>query len=120
MKRTFFGLAALALLLVTAESAKAQFFGGSYSTRVGDRGRITVGVGNGGGYYGGGYGRGYGYGNGYGGGYSSPYAYSSPYGYGQPFGYAQPYYAPTTTSFYYGTPSSSFYYSNRPRYRWGW
>jgi hypothetical protein len=44
MKRAFLGIAAFALLLATAESAKAQI-GVSYSTRVGNSGFVTVGYG---------------------------------------------------------------------------
>src|SRR5687767_6434428 len=105
MKRLFLGIAALALLLVTTESASAQGFGVSYGTRVGNSGFLSVGYGTGWGGWGG-----YGY-PAYGYGYAAPvygYSYAAPaYGYS----YAPVYSAPV----YYSSPSYGVSY-----YRGGW
>jgi hypothetical protein len=111
MRRIFLSIAALALMLVTADSAFAQRWGigvgwgggywgapgysVSYGTRVGD-GFVRVGYSSGGYYYG--Y-PAYGY-------YSTPVYYTSP-------GY---YYS--TPTYYYSSP---VYYSGYYSYpRWGW
>ncbi len=95
--------------LFMADEAKAQGFF-SYSTKLGNNGRLTVGSGS---PYGGyGYG-GYGYASPYvvpSYGFASPYAYPS---YGYPaygYGYAQPYYG----------SSFSYYGGSRGGYRGGY
>ena len=94
MKRLFLGIFALALLLVTTETAKAQGFGISYGTRVGNSGFLSVGYGSGWG----GYGYGYGY-PAYG------YSYAAPV-----YGYS---YAPVYSTPVYGySYAAPVYYSN--------
>jgi hypothetical protein len=114
MKRVFLGMAALALLLVTTETANAQYwrvgggygYGGpslgvSYGTRIGDSGFLRVG------YFSGGYGYpGYGY--------AYPaYGYAAPV-YAAPVYYARPYYS---SPYYYSRPYYGGYYGRRG---WGW
>jgi len=91
MKRLFLGIAALALLLVTTESASARpwygvsagygwggpYVGASYGTRIGNNGFLSVG-----------------YSTGFGG-----------YGYGYPaYGYSYPSYGYSYAPTYYSTP----------------
>jgi len=129
MKRLFLGIAALALLLVTTESASARpwygvsagygwggpYVGASYGTRVGNNGFLSVGYSTG---FGGGYGYGYpayGYG-GYG--YAAPaygYSYAAPVYAAPVYGYS--YAAPV----YYSSPSIGFsYYRGGWGRGWGW
>ncbi|HVK12686.1 MAG TPA: hypothetical protein VM597_28305 [Gemmataceae bacterium] len=106
MKRAFLGVAAFALLLVTADSAKAQF-GVSYSTRVGNSGFVTVGYGAPAyGYYAPTYG------------YYSPGVYQSSYVYPSTY-YSAPAYYPAYTTGYYAQPSYGVYYNSGPRWGWG-
>jgi hypothetical protein len=128
MKRMFLGLAALALLLITTETASARpwygvsggwgyggpYVGASYASRVGNNGFISVGVSA----PLGGYGYDYGYPS-YG--YVAPAYYSTPV-YAAPVYYSTPayyttpyYYAPA----YYASPSIGFSYYSGPRYRYG-
>jgi len=123
MKRLFLGIAALALLLVTTETASARpwygvsagygwggpYVGASYGTRVGNNGFLSVGVSAPLGGYGG-YGYSYPtYGYGYAPTYSTPvydYSYATPV-------YSAPVYYSTPA--YYSSPSIGFSY-----YRGGW
>src|SRR5918993_4230717 len=109
MKRLFLGIAALALLLVTTESASAQGFGISYGTRVGNSGFLSVGYGTGWGGYGYGY-PAYGYG------YAAPvygYSYAAPVYAAPVYGYS--YAAPV----YYSGPSFGVSYSRGWGGGWG-
>lgn len=138
MKRLFLGIAALALLMVTTETASARpwwgvnagygwggpYYGVSYGTRVGNNGFLSVGVGSGYGGYGG-YGYypayGYSYAPTY---YSTPvydYSYSTPtygYSYSSPVYYSTPTYY--STPVYYSSPSIGISYYRGGRWGWGW
>jgi hypothetical protein len=119
MKRLILGIAALALLLVTTETANAQswrvsgWYGGgypgisaAYGTRVGDSGFLTVG-----------YSTGY---PAYSYGYAYPsYGYSYPvYGY-RPYYYASPVYY--SSPYYYSGPTfGASYYGGGGRWGWRW
>jgi len=120
MKRVFLGMAALALLLVTTETANAQYwrvgggygyggpyYGASYGTRVGNRGFLSVG------YAGGGYAYpSYGYvAPAY---YATP-VYAAPVYYSTPYYYSRPYYGG-----YYGGPTIGFSYASGGRRGWRW
>jgi hypothetical protein len=127
MKRMFLGLAALALLLITTETASARpwwgvsggwgyggpYVGVNYASRVGNNGFVSIGTT----VPLGGYGYGYGYPS-YG--YVAPAYYSTPV-YAAPVYYSTPayystpyYYAPA----YYGGPSIGFSYYSGPGYRY--
>jgi len=128
MKRTFLGLAALALLLVTTETASARswwgvsggwgwggpYVGASYGTRVGNNGFVSIGAS----VPLGGYGYGYSYPS-YGyvapAYYSTPVYDSTPYYYSTPTYYTTPYYyAPS----YYVSPNVGFTYYGGSGYRY--
>jgi len=139
MKRLFLGIAALALLLVTTETASARpwygvsagygwggpYVGASYGTRVGNNGFLSVGVSAPLGGYGG-YGYSYpSYGYSYPSyGYSyAPTYYSTPvydYSYSTPVYYSTPTYYSSPA--YYSSPSIgfSYYRGGWGRRGWGW
>jgi hypothetical protein len=124
MKRVFLALAAVALLVMTADTASARprwgvslgygggyygspygwggsGFGISYGTRIGDDGFLRVGYSSG---------PRWGYSYPY---YSTPYYYSTPV-YTTPYYYSSPVYS---TGYYYSRPSYGFSYY---RGGWGW